>query len=85
MRIKIKTEDLKKPINIRVPNSLIFNKLTGKMIEKTIRDNSNGSVDFKLDTKEIRKMLKETNKRYNGNFKFVEIETADGDEILIEL
>ena len=85
MRIKIKTDDLKKPINIRVPNSLIFNKLTGKMIEKAIRDNSNGSVDFKLDTKEIRKLLKETKKRYNGSFKFVEIETSNGDEILIEI
>ena len=85
MRIKIKTDDLKKPINIRVPNSLVFNKLTSKMIEKTIRDNSNGAVDFKLYTKEIRKMLKETKKRYKGNFKFVEIETVDGEEILIEI
>ena len=85
MRIKIKTYDLKKPMNIRVPNSLLFNKLTGKMIEKAIRDNSNGAVDFKLDIKEIRRMLKETKKRYKGNFKFVEIETADGDEILIEI
>lgn len=85
MRIKIKTDDLKSPINIRVPNSLVFNRLTGKMIEKTIRDNSNGTVEFKLDAKEIRKLLKETKKRYKGNFKFVEIETADGEEILIEI
>ncbi|WP_297376508.1 hypothetical protein [uncultured Helcococcus sp.] len=85
MRIKIKTDDLKRPINIRVPNSLVFNKLTSKMLEKVIRENSNGTVDFNLDTKEIRKILKETKKKYNGNFKFVEIETANGEEILIEI
>lgn len=85
MKIKIKTDDLRKPINIKMPNSFIFNKLTSKMIQKTIRDNSNGVVDFKLDTRKIRKILKETKKKYNGNFKFVEIQSRDGDEITIEI
>lgn len=83
MRILIKTDGLKKGINIIIPNSLIFNSASALFVKKIINKHI---PQWKLKYSDIRKissLLRKMKKNHPG-MALVDINTSDGTVIKIK-
>lgn len=78
MKIYIKEHDKKVPISFTIPNSLLFGRLTKKLIAVAIHNSVDSLSEYEYI--QIIKMLdafSETIKQY-GHFELVDVEAADG-------
>jgi len=82
MRILIISKDLKRPIRLRLPMSLLKSRLAWQSLIKNNKDNN---FDFKLMYKVIKKGYKELKKyvKTNGHFTLVNIVDSEGNLVRI--
>ena len=83
MRIFIKTDDLKKGINLIIPNSLMFNLVSALFVKKIINKHiPQGKLKYS-DIRKISSILRRMKKNHPG-MALVDINTSDGTVIKIK-
>lgn len=89
MKIIIQSKDKDKPINIKIPNDLIINRMTLGAFKKIKFKGRHLFEPNKIRLGKLAKNLKETIKisKNNNGGKFVLLEAKDknGDKVVIEL
>lgn len=82
MKLLVISKELKRPIRLRLPNSLLKSRWLWKTIRKNNKDND---FDFILMEKIIRDGYKELKKfiKTNGHFTLVEVIDGDGEIVRI--